>query len=101
LDSGFVQFTSDGQSGAGGGRRNELDDNFVADQRFGAPILADKREQAMLDLIPLAGTGGKWLTTISRPISSASFCSSRFHNRTREPLLPPPSAMTSSLVALG
>jgi hypothetical protein len=33
--------------------------------------------------------------------SSASFCSSIFHNRTLEPLLPPPSAVISRLVAFG
>src|SRR5206468_12805604 len=40
-------------------------------------------------LFHLLVPGGRWLTTISRPSSLASFCSSRFHSRTREPLLPP------------
>jgi hypothetical protein len=31
----------------------------------------------------------------------ASFWSSRFHSRTRDPLLPPPSAVISNRVALG
>jgi hypothetical protein len=45
--------------------------------------------------------GGRWLTAMSRSSSLASFCSSRFHSRTREPLLPPPSAVISNRVALG
>src|SRR6516164_6602715 len=56
----------------------------IADERLGAPVLA-----------------GRWLTTMSRPSSLASFWSSRFHNRTCEPLLPPPSAVISNRVALG
>ena len=53
----FVQLAADGQTSAGGCRRNKLNDHFVADQRFSAPVLADEREQAVLDLIPLAGAG--------------------------------------------
>src|SRR5262245_3459071 len=44
-------------------------------------------------LFHLLVPGGRWVTTMSRPSSLASFCSSRFHSRTREPLLPPPSAV--------
>src|SRR3974390_1688676 len=43
-------------------------------------------------LFHLLGPGGRWLTTMSSPSSLASFRSSRFHSRTREPLLPPPPA---------
>src|SRR5712664_430991 len=35
------------------------------------------------------------------PSSSASFCSSIFHNRTREPLLPPPSAVIREAAGAG
>ncbi len=59
-------------------------------------------------LFHLLVPGGRWLTTMSRPSSLASFCSSRFHSRTREPLLPPPPvfagagvAVISNRVALG
>src|SRR5260370_25204119 len=52
-------------------------------------------------LFHLLVPGGRWLTTMSRPSSLASFCNSRFHSRTREPLLPPPSAVISNPVALG
>jgi len=37
--------------------------------------------------------GGRWQTAISRPVSSASFCSSTFHSRVRLPLEPPKSAV--------
>ena len=37
----------------------------------------------------ITADGGRWWTMIWRPVSSARFCSSRFHRRTREPLLPP------------
>jgi hypothetical protein len=33
---------------------------------------------------------------MSMPNSLASFCRSRFHSRTREPLLPPPSAVRAA-----
>src|SRR6266704_6729277 len=41
-------------------------------------------------LFHLLVPGGRWLTVMSRPSWLASFCNSRFHSRTREPLLPPP-----------
>src|SRR6266404_9211414 len=37
-------------------------------------------------LFHLLVPGGRWLTTMSRPSSLASFCNSRFHSRTREPV---------------
>jgi hypothetical protein len=36
---------------------------------------------------------------MERPVSSASFCSSTFHKRTLEPLLPPQSAVIRRRVA--
>jgi len=47
-------------------------------------------------LFHLLVPGGKWQTEISSLVSSASFCSSTFHNRTRDPLLPPLSAVIKS-----
>src|SRR4029077_14045106 len=52
-------------------------------------------------LFHLLVPGGRWLTTMSRPSSLASFCSSRFHSRTREPLLPPPAAVLRVGAAVG
>ena len=36
---------------------DQLDDDPMADERFAAPVAGDEREQAMLDLVPLAGAG--------------------------------------------
>src|SRR3982074_2707858 len=44
-------------------------------------------------LFHLLVPGGRWLTMMSRPSSLASFCNSRFHSRTPEPLLPRPHAV--------
>ena len=44
--------------------------------------------------------GGRWLTTMSMPSWLASFCSSRFHSRTRDPLLPPPPAFAGAGLAV-
>ena len=30
----------------------------IADERLGAPVLADEGEEPVLDFVPLAGTGG-------------------------------------------
>jgi hypothetical protein len=45
--------------------------------------------------------GGRWHTVIGMPSSSASLWSSSFHSRTRDPLLPPPSAVITRRVACG
>ena len=76
-----VEFAAHGEAGFGGGRRDQFDDDPVADERLGAPVLADEGEEAVLDLVPLAGAGRQslprrrpgWLTTMSRPSSLASF----------------------------
>ena len=54
-----------GQTGAGCGRGDQLNDGLVADQRFGTPVLANEREQAVLNLVPLAGAGWE-VTTLFR-----------------------------------
>ena len=38
---------------------DQIDDNFVTQQRLAAPVLTDVGEQSMLDLVPLAGSGWK------------------------------------------
>ena len=46
--------------------------------------------------------GGKWLTWIASPVSSANWCGATFKPFTRYPLrLPPPSAVIRISVALG
>src|SRR6266404_5583497 len=51
-------------------------------------------------LFHLLVPGGRWQTMMSRPSSLASFWSSRFHSRTREPLLPPPPAFAGAGLAV-
>ena len=51
----FVDLAAHGEAGLGGGGRDQVDDYAITDERFGAPVLADEREQAVLDLVPLAG----------------------------------------------
>src|SRR5262249_62210075 len=46
--------------------------------------------------VAIGGTGGKWHTVISSPVSTASAASSAFHARGRDPLEPPPSPVISS-----
>src|SRR5206468_11470137 len=53
----FVEARVDAQPGAGRGCGDQVDDHLAADQRLAAPVLADEAEQAVLDLVPLAGAG--------------------------------------------
>jgi len=50
-----VQFAPHRQARLGGGGADQVDDGAVADQRLGPPVLADVGEQAVFDLVPLAG----------------------------------------------
>src|SRR6185436_11169357 len=44
------------ETGFGGGR-DQFDDDPVADERLGAPVLADEGEKPVFDFVPLAGAG--------------------------------------------
>src|SRR5690242_20862581 len=50
-----VEFAFHRQAGLRGGRRDQVDDDTVADQGRGLPIHRDEGEQAVLYLVPLAG----------------------------------------------
>src|ERR1700738_2756203 len=52
-----VAFTAHREAGFGGSGRDQLDDHAMADEWLGAPVLADEGEEAVLDLVPLAGAG--------------------------------------------
>src|SRR5580700_101784 len=52
-----VELAAHGEAGFGGGGRDQLDDDAIADEWFGAPVLADEGEEAVFDLVPLAGAG--------------------------------------------
>src|ERR1700736_5313014 len=45
------------EAGFGGGSSDQLNDDLVADERLAAPVLGNEREEAVLDLVPLAGAG--------------------------------------------
>ena len=55
----FVQLGANSQSLAGGGVGDQLDDNFMTNQRSSSPVLRNVAEHAMLDLVPLAGSRRK------------------------------------------
>src|ERR1700730_2639239 len=54
---GGVESTVHREAGFGGSGRDQLDDHAIADEWLGAPVLADKGKEAVLDLVPLAGAG--------------------------------------------
>src|SRR6202040_4111565 len=54
-----VEFAVDREAGARCRGGDQVDDHAIADQRCGAPVLTDEREQAVLDLVPLAGAWRK------------------------------------------
>ena len=89
------------QACLGRGRSDQLQDHCVAHERLAAPVLTDPGKEAMLNLVPF--TRSRWQVADGdrQARSSASCCSSHFHKRTREPLLPPPSALMSSRFASG
>src|SRR5207253_7713355 len=49
-----VDLAADGEARLCGGCGNQIDDDAIADERLGAPVLTDEGEQAVLDLVPLA-----------------------------------------------
>ena len=52
-------------------------------------------------LFHLLVPGGRCATVTAKPVSLAKRCNSRFHSRTRTPLLLPQSAVISNRVAVG
>ena len=52
-----IEFAADAQPSLGRGGADQIDDDAVADQWFGAPIRADERKEAVLDLVPFSGAG--------------------------------------------
>ena len=54
-----VQRALHAQAGAGRGSGDQVHDDFMADQRLAPPVLGDEGEEAVLDLVPLAGARWK------------------------------------------
>ena len=53
-----VEVSVDRQAGLSFGGANEVEDFVIAVERFAGPILRDRREETMLDGIPLRSSGG-------------------------------------------
>src|SRR6201998_921221 len=49
-----VEFAAHGEAGFGGGGRDQFDDDPVADERLGAPVLADGGEEMGFGFFSLA-----------------------------------------------
>src|SRR5712672_4770312 len=56
-----VEFAAHGEAGFGGGGRDQFDDDPVADERLGAPVLADEEKSRCSILFHLLVPGGRWL----------------------------------------
>src|SRR5580658_8166961 len=85
-----IQFGVNLESGGSALSRNQADNDFKTDQRFATPVLGNAQKRRCSILFHLLVPGGKWRTAMLSGVSSANFCNSSFHSRTREPLLPPP-----------
>ena len=99
--SPVIDFGMNSQPFPGCGSGNQTDDHFQTGEGLPRQFLLMKENRRCSILFHLLVPGGKWLTAIASPVSSASFCNSSFHSRTRDPLLPPPSAAISSCWACG
>ena len=96
-----IQAAGHGQAFRGRRLGDEIHDRFVVAQWLTAPIGGDEGKEAMLNLVPLAGARRKVADRNGQPVSSANCCSSSFHNRNRQPLLPPASAVIRRVGAAG
>ena len=99
-----IKLAGDGEAGLGGGAGDQLDDGQVADQRLSGlarQFMVMKANSLCSMRFHLLVPGGRWFTVMAIPSSSANTCNSRFHKRTRLPLLPPQSALIRSRVAVG
>jgi len=56
-----VQNRLDFEPGARLSAADQIDDRLIIDQRLASPIQTDKREEPVLDFVPLAGSG--WVVT--------------------------------------
>ena len=52
-----IQLGVNREAGSRSGRGNEIYDRLETAEWFAAPVLADVGEEAMFDLVPLAGAG--------------------------------------------
>ena len=69
-----IQDAAPGQALVSSGRGDEVADGGVRQPGLWAPILADKREHAMLDLIPLAGSRRQVTHAYRQTLLRGEFC---------------------------
>src|SRR5208283_3525504 len=96
-----VQFRLHFQTGLGSGGTDEVDDRFIAYQRFTSPSDTDLRKQPMLHFIPLAGSGREVTDCHRQAVAISKLLDTVLPQSIPLPLLPPPSAVIRSLVAFG
>src|ERR1035438_6019760 len=89
---GRVQLTAYAQALGGGRGADQADDGLVADQRSAPPVEGDEAEQAMLDLVPLAGPRRQVANGQAQPAVVGEALQSR---------LPQPRARTVRATAVG
>ena len=96
-----VEFTAHGEAGFGGRSRDQLDNHPIAEEGLGTSVLADEGEKAVFDFVPLAGAGRQ----VANHDVEAEFVGQLLQLAFPQPhpraVVPPPSAVTSSRVALG
>ena len=80
---GGVEFGGDGEPGAGGGRGDGVDDDFVAVRGRPRQFIVMWENSRCSILFHLLVPGGKWQTVTVSPVSSARRASSVFHSRVR------------------
>ncbi len=73
-----VQFGVQVKSRFGCRSGDEVHDYRVVEQRLAAPILGDEGEQAVLDLVPLAGAGGQVANADRQPGFISQFLQLQF-----------------------
>jgi hypothetical protein len=60
-----IQLGTDFQPDSGSGAGDEIDNHLVAGERPPPPVHRDVTEEAVFDLVPLGGAGGKWQTVMA------------------------------------
>ena len=105
LDRGLVvvgvQGGLDDQTRARRGVGDEADDRLMADQRPPAPVLRDETEQAMFDLVPLAGARREMADRERRSQLIGQGLQRHLPQPRPVPVAAPPSAVMSSSLAPG
>src|SRR6266513_6300312 len=79
----LVQLRLDSQASRRSGVANQRHDGFKRPERTPAPVLCDVAEEAVFDLVPLAGARRESETWMRRPRSSATRWRPVFHARER------------------